>query len=58
MSEAELVLVGVGGGHGDFDAAHGGSDLGADFEEFGADGGACCIGELGMGETDAAECAD
>ena len=55
VDESELVGVGTGGGHGDFDAADRDADLGADFEELGADraaGGGC---EPGMGEADPAQ---
>ena len=55
MSEGELILPRVGGGHGELDAADGDPHQGADFEELEADGAAGGVGELGVGKADAAQ---
>ena len=47
--------MGTGRRHGDADTPCAASDLGADFEEFEADGAACRFGETGSGEPTIAD---
>ena len=58
MGERELVLAGEGCGHGDLDPPAADPDEGADLEEAQADRAASRLGELGVGEADAAQRAE
>src|SRR5712675_1283530 len=54
VSEPPVALPRMAGGHGDFDAADGDADQGADLEELEADRAAGGVGQPGRLEADAA----
>ena len=51
MGEGELVLIGAGGGHSDFDATDADPYQCADLEQLDTNGAAGGLGELGVPEV-------
>lgn len=56
VGQCKFVGIGTGRSHGDLDAAHGGANLGADFQQFQSDRAAGGVGKSGM--SDATQGAD